>query len=142
MLQNFSPLLYIFPLYPCNDHWPLSLKLCQPFPNYLLKILLLFLWSFAPFLPCLPLPPTVIWTLVFIRISILNPLLFPYYIFYQDDCSYSSHKPCCSLPWNCCPHVYLMSLTCLLRVMFKSIFLITALIFHPMIILISYSLFI
>ena len=61
------------------------------FSYHFVLILLLFLWLFPP---CQSFPPTVIWTLMFITVSILNLLLFSYCMLPLDDLIYSCHKPC------------------------------------------------
>lgn len=82
MLQNFTFLLPVFPSDHCEDCWPLSFwnsLLHRPFPHHSLLSFLSFLWPFSPFLPCWFLSPTLIWTLAFIKISILNPFYYNTY---------------------------------------------------------------
>ena len=69
----------------------LSVTIGLTFSYHFILILLLFLWLFPP---CQSFPPTVIWTLMFITVSILNPLLFSYCMLPLGDLIYSCHKPC------------------------------------------------
>ena len=76
------------------------------FSYHFLLILLLFFWSFPP---CQSFPPTVIWTLMFITVSIINPLLFSYYMLPPGDLIYSCHKTC-SLPLKTLLSICLLSI--------------------------------
>lgn len=98
---------FLFLLYHWKDCWPLFLKLLGwPFHTISYWSSSYFFWSFPP---CQSFPPTVIWTLMFITVSIINPLLFSYYMLPLGDLIYSCHKTC-SLPLKTLLSICLLSI--------------------------------